>query len=432
MNRLLRTSCILFTASCLLPVVISAQDVESITMKQAVERALLNSREVALAQVQYNASRSTVAVERAAFKPSLFTGSGAAYTYGFPETVSGAAPSIVNVSYLQSLFNPSLLAQAQAAENRSESQRLELEKTRNAVIVQTISSYLELAKVRHALELMRTERESNTRILNLTRQRVTEGNELPVEVTKAELAGAQADNKTVKLQGRQRILEGSLAAEMGLPLDMRIEVAAEPLPFDENERDRDLIDRAVANSLDLQQADLERKAREARLRGEVGSRWPTLDLFGEYALFSTFNNFQQYFQKFQRNNFNFGVQVRVPIITAQRSANVSQARSELTVAEAQLRSKRQNVELDVSSKIQQVREMSAAREVARLELKLAQENLQVLQSRFEEGKISLRDIERARIEENEKWLAFLDSDFDRQKAQLELLNVTGNLAYLLK
>src|SRR5262249_39705238 len=146
--------------------------------KQAVARALLNSREVALAQVQYNASRSTVAVDRAAFKPNLFTGSGAAYTYGFPQTVSGAAPSIVNLSYLQSIFNPSLSGQAEAAESRSEAQRLELEKTRNAVILQTISSYLELAKVRHALQLVNNERESNTRILNFTRQRAAEGTEL--------------------------------------------------------------------------------------------------------------------------------------------------------------------------------------------------------------------------------------------------------------
>ena len=422
----------MFAAGWLLPVAAAGQGVEAVTLKQAVERALLNSREVALAQVQYNVSRSTVEVDRAAFKPNLFTGSGAAYTYGFPQTVSGAAPSIVNLSYLQSIFNPSLSGQAEAAQNRSEAQRLELEKTRNAVIVQTISSYLELAKVRHALQLINSERESNTRILNFTRQRAAEGTELHIEETRAELAAAVTEQKIVQLEARQRSLERTLSAEMGLPVDVRIEVEAETLPFDENERERDLTDRAVANSLDLKQAELERQARDHQLRGELGTRWPTVDLFGEYALFSTFNNFQQYFQKFQRNNFNIGLQVRIPIITAQRAANVSLARSELSVADAQLRTKRQNVELDVSSKYQRVRELNAAREVARLDLKLAQENLQILQSRFEEGKISLRDIERARVEENEKWLAFLDTDFDRQKAQLDLLNATGNLAYLLR
>src|SRR5207244_3139902 len=125
---------------------------------------------------------------------------------------------------------------------------------------------------------------------------------------------------------------------------------------------------------------------------------------------------------FERNNFNIGVQVKIPILTSQRNANVALARSELTAAEIAVKNKRQNVELDVSSRYQRLREINAAREVARLELKLAQENLQLLQARFEEGRANLRDVERARIEENERWLAFLDSDYERQKAQLDLMN----------
>src|SRR5262249_7863768 len=170
MNRAL-----LPAALVLFPVLLSAQDVESVNLKQAVEKALQNSRDVALAQVQYDVSRKTVDVNRAVFKPNLFTGSGAAYTHGFPQTVSGAAPSIINVSYIQTLFIPPLSAQALAAAERSEAQRLDLEKTRNVVMLQTSSAYLELTKVRHSLELLRNERQSNARILNFTRQRQTEG-----------------------------------------------------------------------------------------------------------------------------------------------------------------------------------------------------------------------------------------------------------------
>ena len=79
-----------------------------------------------------------------------------------------------------------------------------------------------------------------------------------------------------------------------------------------------------------------------------------------------------------------------------------------------------------------LRELNAAHDVARLELKLSQENLQLIQARFEEGKANLREMEKARLDENEKWLAFLDSDYDRQKAQLDLLNATGNLSSLFK
>ncbi|PYS36646.1 MAG: hypothetical protein DMG14_24030 [Acidobacteria bacterium] len=416
----------------LMPVMLAAQDLESINLKQAVERALQNSHEVALAQVQYDVSRNAVDVNRAAFKPNLYTGSGAAYTHGFPQTVSGAAPSIVNLSYVQTLFNPPLTGQARAASERSEAQRLDLEKTRNAVMLETSSGYLELAKVRHSLELMRNERQSNTSILNFTRQRVTEGLELPIEVTRAELAEARTEQKVVQLESRQRVLERRLAALMGIPAERRIEIEPVTLAFNENQAERDLAARALENSLDIRQAEYERRARERRLEGEIGSKWPTVDLVGQYGLFAKFNNFQQFFQKFERNNFNIGVQVRIPIVASQRSANIALARSELTAAEVTVKNKRQNVEIDLSNKYQRVRELNAAREVARLELKLAQENLQLLQARFEEGKTNLRDVERARIEENERWLAFLDSDYERQKAQLELMNTTGDIGQLLQ
>jgi outer membrane protein TolC len=411
---------------------LSAQDVVSLNLKQSVEMALRNSRDVALAQARYNVTQNTVEVNRSVFRPNLFTGSGAAYTYGFPQTVSGSAPSIVNASYVQTVYNPLLSSEVRASDERKEAQRLELEKTRNAVMLQTSSSYLELAKVRHSLDLMRTQRQSNARILEFTRQRLAEGRELPIEVTRAELNEARSEQKIVQLESRQRILERQIAALIGIPGDRRIEIESEVLPLDEQQREQDLVDRALNSSLDLQQAEYERRARAHRLEGEIGTRWPTVDVFAEYGLFSKINNFQEFFQKFQRNNFNIGLQVRIPIVNSQRSANVALARSELTAAEMDLRAKRQNVQLDVERQYQHLRELDAARDVARLELKLAQENLQIVQASFEEGRSNLRDVEKARLDENDKWVAFLDSDYDHPKARLDLLNTTGDLGRLFR
>src|SRR5438093_5642378 len=166
---------LLWAVSFLLPEILAAQDVESITLKEAVNRAVRNSREVALAQVRYDVAEKTANFNRSAFQPNLYTGSGAAYTYGFPQTPGGAAPSIVNLSYVQTVFNPALRGQALAANERTEAQRLELEKTRNSVMLQTTSDYLELGKVRHSLELMRNQRQSSARILNFTMQRINDG-----------------------------------------------------------------------------------------------------------------------------------------------------------------------------------------------------------------------------------------------------------------
>jgi outer membrane protein TolC len=432
MNKKQKICCAFLCVFSLGAMELPAQDTVSLNLKQAVEMALRNSRDVAVAQARYNVSQNTVGVNRSAFRPNLFTGSGAAYTYGFPQTVSGSAPSIVNASYLQTVYNPVLTSEVRSSEERKETQRLELEKTRNGVMLQTSSSYLELAKVRHSLDLMRTQRQSNARILEFTRQRLAEGRELPIEVTRAELNEARSEQKIVQLESRQRILERQVAALTGIPGDRRIEIESEVLPLDEQQREQDLVDRALNSSIDLQQAEFERRARAHRLEGEIGTKWPTVDLFAEYGLFSKINNFQEFFQKFQRNNFNIGVQIKIPIVNSQRAASVALARSELTAAEVELRAKRQNVELDVERQYQHLRELDAARDVARLELKLAQESLQIVQASFEEGRSNLRDVEKARLDENDKWVAFLDSDYDHQKAQLDLLNTTGDLGRLFR
>jgi outer membrane protein TolC len=82
----------------------------------------------------------------------------------------------------------------------------------------------------------------------------------------------------------------------------------------------------------------------------------------------------------------------------------------------------------VQQKARSVRELDASREVARLDLQLAQETLQLEQSKFDQNRITLQEMEQARLDENDKWVAFLDADFARQQAQLTLLQATGQLA----
>src|SRR2546427_1004812 len=340
MNKIGKICCCALLGAALFGVPeLPAQEAVSINLKQAIEMALRDSREVGLAQARYNVAQNTVDVNRSSFRPNLFTGSGAADTHGFPQTPSGAAPSIVNASYLQTVFNPLLASQVRSADERREAQRLELEKTRNSVMLQTSSSYLELAKVRHSLDLMRAHRQSNARILEFTRQRSSEGLELPIEVTRAELNDARSEQRIVQLESRQRVLERQLGALIGIPAERRIEIESEIVPLNEQQREQELVDRALSSSLDLQQAEFERRARAHRLEGEIATKWPTVDLFAEYGLFAVINNFQDFFQRFQRNNFNIRLKVRISLVTSYRSTNVALATSALPTAKTLLTAK---------------------------------------------------------------------------------------------
>ena len=253
---------------------------QPLTLRRAVTLAVENSSELALAKARYAVAEQQEAQARAPFHPSLFTGSGAAYTDGFPMTPGGAAPAIFNLSYVQTLFNPPLRGQARAAEQRVEVERLGLERSKNHVILRTALVFLDLVQVRQALEVQRRARDATRRIQDITRSRVAEGKELPIETVRAELSGARAEQRIIQLEGREETLGTELGELIGRRSDRPLQVVPDTLAPQPEQPTVDLVVLALANNVELQQADVERRARADRLKGERGGYWPSVDLVG--------------------------------------------------------------------------------------------------------------------------------------------------------
>lgn len=399
----------------------------ALTLKHAVELALQNSKEIQVARIQASVADHAAQITKAQFMPNLYAGSGAGYTNGIPETPGGRAPSVFNVTYTEQVFNEPLRGQSKEQQEQAKAQKIALEEARNSVISRTAMAYLELAKVRHSLELLHTEQDSAEKILQVTQEREGQGFELPVEVTKAQLTKAQVVQRILQLEEREDELEVFLRYQLGLPETQAIEVTPEDLPGEAEQAGDNLIAAALTNNTDLRLAESDVRAKEFRLRGEKRGYFPTLELVSIYSVLAKFNNYSEFFNHFQRNNYNAGVDVRVPIFSAQIKANIGLAQVNLDAAKASLSSKRTELTADVRQKTRRVRETDAAKEVARLELQLAQQNVAVLQAQFGEGKLNLRDMERARLDENDKWMAYLDANFQKQQAQLDLLRTAGQL-----
>lgn len=399
----------------------------ALTLRSAIEMALRNSKDIQVAKLQASIAEHASEVSKSEFMPNLYAGSGAGYTYGIPETPGGRAPSVFNVTYTEEVFNEPLKGQGKELEEQARSQKIVLEDVKNSVIERTAMAYLELAKIRHSLDLLRAEQESADKILQVTQERQGEGYELPMEVTKAELTKAQVAQRILQLEGRQDELEVFLRGQLGLGDEQSIEVAPEDLPGEAEQAGANLVAMAMQNNVSLRLAESDVRAKEFRLKGEQRAYFPTLELVGTYSRLANFNNYLDYFKKFQPNNFNAGVQIQVPLFSAKTKEAIGLAKINLQTAQALLANKKTQVSAEVRQKTLHLRERDAAKEVARLELQLAQGNIAVLQEQFNEGKVSLRDVEKARLDENDKWMAFLDANFERQQAQLDLLKSAGEL-----
>jgi outer membrane protein len=398
-----------------------------LTLKRAIELAMQNSKDIQVAKLQARLADHSAQITKAQFLPNLYAGSGAGYTFGIPETPGGRAPALFSVTYMEQVFNEPLRGQAKELQEQAKSQRILLEDARNSVISRTAAAYLELGMVRHSLELLRKESDSADKILQVTQQREKENLELPVEVTRSQLTKARVVQRILQLEGREDELEVFLRSQTGLAENTLIDVSTEELPGEAEQEGANLVALALQNNTSLLADEADVRAKEFRLTGEKRGYYPTLELVSVYSLLARFNNYDQFFKTFQRNNYNAGIQVQVPIFSAQTKANIGLAQVNLEVAKANLANRKSQISSSVGQKTRHLRERDAAKEVARLELQLARQDVTVLQSQFEEGKVNLREVERARVLESEKWMAYLDANFQRQQAQLDLLQTAGQL-----
>jgi outer membrane protein len=409
----------------------NGEGTQKLSLRQAVTLAIENSRDLRLARVQYNVALNEAGVDRAAFLPNLYTGAGYVYTYGFPAIPGSGAPAVFQLDYTQALFNPLLKGQQRAAEDRARSQKVEIARTRDDVMVRAASAYLELVEVRHLISVMNTDEAAAEKILEVTRERVAANQKLPIEETKAELSAARIRERLLNLHDRDELFSQQLHDLTAIPDNETIEVEAEP-SFGGDLQQNQIADLALENDPGVQEAENERAARQHLLRAARLSYWPTVGFVGQYSIFSRINNYDQYYKTFQRNNINVGVEINIPLFAAKTSANVALAKSELNEAEVALGNRRQQVRLESQQTSRESRELEASREVARLDLKVAQQELELTQAKLEDGRATLLDVEQAHLDESEKWMIFLDADLAWQKSQLKILQATGQLAKVLQ
>jgi outer membrane protein TolC len=402
----------------------------AMTLRQTVELALRNDSRVIEAAAKQEASAREADLSGARFGPNLFTGTGAMYTYGFPQTPSGTLPSIFNLAYTQTVFDAPARGRQRAARQRVDVQELAAKQIRDTVIFEAASSYLELAAVRESLERLRRARDSAQTVVSLEVERLKEGRLLPLDILQARLAAARITDSIVGLESRERSLEHQLRAATGVRDEMPIRVALEDLPSLPERSTAELTAVAAAASPELKAAQLEARAREETLAGERGGYWPSVDLVGNYAVYSRFNNVDVFFNRFERSNLNVGVEARVPIFSTQTGAAIALARSQVIEARTAVNRQREGIDLQVRRAAERVREAGAKRDVAEIELAVAQETARLAEARMAEGRADRVDHEKALVEEGRAWDRFFQAEWARKRTQLELRRMTGELGRL--
>lgn len=168
-------------------------------------------------------------------------------------------------------------------------------------------------------------------------------------------------------------------------------------------------------------------AKEMDYRSFKAERLPQLDLVAQYAFFLK-QNYTQYFPKFQHNNTELGASLKIPIIVGSAAKGyAAQAAIDMQKIRIQMDQTRNRILADTRRSYEQWKKAETIRNLAKLQLDFAREQVTVLLAQNSEGRTPLREVEQARIEESNRWIALFDAETQVARAKFAILRQTGNL-----
>ena len=400
---------------------------EPLRFRAAVDLALQHSGVMGIAAVNQWRSQKAYEELRNHYFPQLTAGSGIGYTLGFPLTLEGSAPAVANFTSQQSFFNLSLRQFVKAAKIDWKATSLDVQDKRAEVILDTALSYAQLVNLTSKLSTLAEAQTAADKAESITGERLKEGVDSKLELTRSQLASARIRLRIADALAQSDVLREHLAKLTGLPAaDVQPDPESMPsLPLISQEDD--LSTRAAANSPVVKLADQKAEAAAARAKGEHRATLPYADIASQYAYLARFNNYDQYFLKYSSNNLAAGLNIRFPFFNPVQKARAAQADADTIVAHKQADLTRNQVGEDALKLQRSLRQLQAARDVAKLEWQVSQGDLDGIQSRVQTGTANPREQQMAQLDVDDKYAAYLDSEFDLTRATLQLLRLTGEL-----
>jgi outer membrane protein TolC len=418
---------------------------EPVPLRRVVELALSHATGEAIAAADEQRAAANVRDLRNSYIPQITLGAGLGPpSYGFPLSIEGQPPSLLNINAQSAVLNFSLREFLRAARVETTVASLRTKDERNQIIQDAALSYAELAKWEQRLvRLQQTEADAN-KMEAAVAERVKEGVDREIDGTKARLSAARVRLRIAEAQGAADVLREHLSKLTGLPAGS-IQTDPDSIPSPPAPVTSEDTPKAAADSSPAAQAAVEHaRAQYLRAQGEHKALWPSFDFAAQYALLSQFSNFQNYYipskpcivggvsvlcttNTFQQNNASVGVSIRFPILNFSQRARAQAADADALKASKQAEAAKNQVSEQNLRLQRSVAQLQAAHDVAELEAEIAQKTLTAVQTRIDAGTANLHDLDDARSQVSERFITLQDVTFELQRAELGLLRSTGDL-----
>ncbi len=388
---------------------------EPLTLRRAVELALARAPGLAAARAAREEGAASAELARDAFMPSAYFSTTPGYTYGLPTLVVGQVPSLFAVEVVQPIYDPARRSAALRAEASASSVDASLALSCRATMEAAVAAYGRAHLDGARVEAARRRLEAADAIARRMTALYEEGRRSELELEEATLQAARARQKLLNAESDRDLGELELKRLIGWPGSAPLHLAGDPDAVVPELTATENLDSARAADPEL--ASLEQEvallSKSANLESK---RWaPTIVASASYRRLAKFNNYDDYYLNFTPDSVAVGVSIIVPIWTGGRFEDGErQARARFERAEAELRTRENDLDMAVRRAEAAVARSMAERSLSRRARGIADRTRSAEELLVREGRRELVDLD-------EREMALADADEEAARANLDSL-----------
>lgn len=416
----------------------------SLTLRQAIDRALHENADVAVAGADAQAAKAGTLMARTALLPHLSAtedisrGNDPVYVFGtklrqhrFTQAdfalnpLNRPSPTgdfVTRLSGQWMLFNWfGTQRQIHAAKLGAASAQSMSGAVRQGVILQVVQSYQTVLYAQRQLEVAQHDQQTAEALLHDAQTRVKAGLAINSDLLGAQVNLSERQQEMIAAQGAVETAWAELEAAMGSTMDTHPELKAlEARSYPEGNLEQEVA-AALKARPDLQAMAQQSAAQEQAVKAARSEFLPQLSAYGNWEMD------RPTFAGAGGNNWVAGAQLNLDILPLGKRAHLEQAKAAQERAAAQQRAQEQQIRLAVSRAYTNHQTAERTVNTARAAMAQASEGLRILRNRYDAGLATMTDLLRAEDAERQSQNNYWRAAYGNTVAYAGLLYATGQL-----
>jgi len=402
---------------------------QSMTLDEAIQRALQRSPQMAQARQQLNNAGWSQRAALGAFLPSVSTNSAMSIRSANQldpntgELVAGSADSYsAGINANLNIFDGlSRWRERQGAGAEMDAAQASMVDQEYDVVLQTQTAFFQALRQDELVAVAQARVDQAGQSLELARTRANLRVATISDTLRARLELVNARQQLLQSEAAMRTARVNLGRRVGVegPVLPVVPESLDPAPLSISEED--LLTEAVMQAPSVLAAEAQQASARASAQASRSSYFPSLSMSTGY----NWNNQNASFAG-GRTSWRWALSASLPIFNGfTREAQVARASESLRVAEVQARDARLGARAEATAALETHRTAQLAIAIAQEAVALAQEDLRVVRERYEQGVARIFDVVESQIALDQARVDLVGARFDYVIARAELEAIVG-------